>query len=55
MELDDITSSLRVNPPPGCKFSDRCPSFMEGKCDVKLPELLEAKDGRLVACYLYGG
>jgi len=55
IELRKIDPPNPVNPPPGCKFSDRCPYIMEGKCDLKLPELLEAKDGRLVACYLYGG
>jgi oligopeptide/dipeptide ABC transporter ATP-binding protein len=54
IELRSIDPPNPVNPPPGCKFSDRCPLLMEGKCDVKLPELVEVKDGRLVACYLYG-
>jgi oligopeptide/dipeptide ABC transporter ATP-binding protein len=54
IELRRIDPPNPVNPPPGCKFSDRCPFFMEGKCDVKLPKLVEVKDGRLVACYLYG-
>jgi len=54
IELRRIDPPNPVNPPPGCKFSDRCPFFMEGVCDKKPPELIEAKDGRSVACFLYG-
>ncbi|MGC9202991.1 MAG: ABC transporter ATP-binding protein [Thermoproteota archaeon] len=51
--LRSIDPPNPVNPPSGCKFSDRCPYFMEGKCDKKGPELIEARPGHFVACYLY--
>ena len=53
MELRRVDPPDPVHPPPGCKFSDRCPSFMPGKCDQRIPELLEAKPQHFVACYLY--
>lgn len=53
LELRKIDPPNPVNPPPGCKFSDRCPFAMEGKCDKSAPELIEAKPEHLVACYLY--
>jgi oligopeptide/dipeptide ABC transporter ATP-binding protein len=51
--LRSIDPPNPISPPPGCKFSDRCPYFMEGKCDKKSPELVEARPGHFVACYLY--
>jgi oligopeptide/dipeptide ABC transporter ATP-binding protein len=39
-------------PPPGCVFHPRCPSRMEN-CSSVVPELLEYRAGRKVACLLY--
>ena len=39
--------------PPGCPFSDRCPSFMPGTCDAAVPSLEPAQPGHLVRCFLY--
>lgn len=44
-----------INPPPGCPFFVRCPSRMEGKCEILAPKLVETKPGRWVSCYLYNG
>lgn len=45
----DMPSSL--NPPPGCRFSSRCPSKVEG-CGRVEPELSEIRPGHWVACRL---
>lgn len=42
------------NPPKGCRFNPRCPSFIAGTCDVREPQLAEVKPDRFVACHLYG-
>jgi len=43
------------NPPSGCRFHPRCPSYMEGLCNVKIPPLIEVKEDHRVSCFLYGG
>lgn len=42
-----------VNPPPGCRFHPRCPSFMRGKCDVLEPPMYRVGDERFSACFLH--
>ena len=42
-----------VNPPSGCRFHPRCPKFMAGICDVKVPPDFEPEPGHLVKCWLY--
>ena len=39
--------------PSGCAFSDRCPSFIPGTCDLAMPELAETGPGHRVRCFLY--
>lgn len=39
--------------PNGCAFSDRCPSFMPGACNVAMPELAPTGQGHRVRCFLY--
>ena len=29
-----------INPPNACRFHPRCPRFVEGRCDVEEPELV---------------
>ncbi len=41
-----------INPPPGCRFHDRCRYTMEICSKVK-PELIEVEKGHGVACHLY--
>ena len=41
-----------VNPPPGCRFTPRCPQVMV-RCRHELPPLIRVKE-RNVACWLYG-
>lgn len=40
-----------INPPPGCKFAERCPYATE-RCRTERPELREVKEGHHVACHL---
>src|SRR6202008_1491510 len=40
-----------VNPPSGCRFHPRCPAVMD-RCRGEIP-VLQAWEGRRVACYLY--
>ena len=61
----DPANRLRIRPvvageppdagalPPGCAFHPRCPAFMAGTCDVRVPPLVALAEGRLVACHLY--
>jgi oligopeptide/dipeptide ABC transporter ATP-binding protein len=44
-----------VNPPSGCRFHTRCPSYIGDICRTKEPPLIDAGKGRVVACHLYGG
>ena len=39
------------NPPPGCRFADRCKHAMPA-CRTATPALVEAKPGHKVACIL---
>ena len=41
-----------INPPPGCRFSTRCPHVME-ICRKKEPPLIEVAENRQVACHLH--
>jgi oligopeptide/dipeptide ABC transporter ATP-binding protein len=40
-----------IDPPPGCRFYQRCWLAEKGLCDAKDPEFLEVDRGHLVACY----
>ena len=39
--------------PSGCAFSDRCPSFIPGKCDSAMPDLAATGPEHRVRCFLY--
>jgi len=43
-----------VNPPRGCRFHPRCPSFMARRCDQSFPQPAFPEEGHQVNCYLYG-
>jgi peptide/nickel transport system ATP-binding protein len=38
------------DPPPGCRFQDRCPD-QSARCCEENPPLLEVGDGHMVACF----
>ncbi|MGQ9690835.1 MAG: ABC transporter ATP-binding protein [Thermoproteota archaeon] len=44
-----------VNPPSGCRFHNRCPSYIGDICQQKEPPLMDVGKGHLVACHLYSG
>ena len=43
-----------VNPPSGCKFHTRCPSYIGDICKKVIPKTIDIGNGHLVACHLYG-
>lgn len=43
------------NPPLGCRFYPRCPSYTKGVCEKEPPPLIEIKKDYKVSCYLFGG
>lgn len=43
-----------VNPPSGCRFHTRCPSYVGDICRKVEPPLIDTGNGHLVACHLYG-
>jgi len=40
-----------INPPPGCRFSSRCPSKKD-ICEKKNPQLVEIAKDHYIACFL---
>ncbi len=40
-----------INPPPGCRFSTRCP-YANAQCKAEEPPLREVKPGHRIACHL---
>ncbi len=45
---------IPVNPPSGCRFHTRCPSYIGDICRTKEPEIIDVGNNHLVACHLYG-
>ncbi|MEN3008527.1 ABC transporter ATP-binding protein [Pseudothermotoga sp.] len=43
------------NLPTGCRYHDRCDSFMKGLCDREEPSEVEVGQDHRVKCFLYGG
>jgi len=43
-----------INPPSGCRFHTRCPSYIGDICRTREPQLIEVERGHKVACHLYG-
>jgi peptide/nickel transport system ATP-binding protein len=41
-----------IDPPPGCRFADRCPERMD-VCTQATPALVDLDDGRQVRCFLH--
>lgn len=55
--LETITGVVPdpYNLPKGCRFHNRCSSFIKGLCDVEEPKILEIGENHKVKCFLYGG
>jgi oligopeptide/dipeptide ABC transporter ATP-binding protein len=41
-----------INPPSGCRFHTRCPSYIGDICKTKEPPLVDVGNGHYVACHL---
>ena len=44
-----------VNPPSGCRFHTRCPSYIGDICRRVEPQLIDCGNKHMVACHLCGG
>ncbi len=44
---------IPLDPPAECGFSSRCPKFIPGRCDAKVPDMIETSPGHHVRCVLY--
>lgn len=44
-----------VNPPSGCRFHPRCPSYIGDVCHTKEPPLVEVDKDHYAACHLHPG
>lgn len=44
-----------VNPPSGCRFHTRCPSYIGDICRKVEPQLNDYGNKHMAACHLYGG
>lgn len=42
-----------INPPSGCRFHTRCPSYIGDICRTREPELVDVGGEHFVACHLY--
>lgn len=42
-----------VNPPSGCRFHTRCPSYIGDVCKKIKPKLIDVGKGHMVACHLF--
>lgn len=42
-----------INPPSGCRFYNRCPHAMRGKCDISFPAKHEVDSEHMVFCHKY--
>ena len=57
VKLPTISGSIPhpYNRPKGCPFHPRCPSYMNGVCEQREPELVNLGQGQEAACFLYEG
>jgi peptide/nickel transport system ATP-binding protein len=51
VEIRRGSPAAAVDPPPGCRFVDRCPLAID-LCRRETPELVEAKPGRIARCHV---
>jgi peptide/nickel transport system ATP-binding protein len=54
LETTELRGEIRavINPPPRCRFADRCPSVMPA-CASETPRLMEIEPGHWARCFLY--
>ena len=53
--LSSISGNVPIplEPPAECGFASRCPQFIAGRCDAKVPDMIETSPGHSVRCVLY--
>ena len=44
---------MPLEPPNECGFAPRCKKFVAGRCDARVPDLIETEPNHLVRCVLY--
>lgn len=55
VRLDAIEGNvpIPIDPEPQCGFFSRCPEAVSGKCDVKIPALVDMNNEHSVRCFLH--
>jgi oligopeptide/dipeptide ABC transporter ATP-binding protein len=51
IEIRKGTAAAAVDPPPGCRFVERCPLAID-VCGRETPQLVEAEPGRIARCHV---
>ncbi len=53
--LSSISGNVPVplDPPAECGFASRCPRFIPGRCDAKVPDMIQTSPGHQVRCVLF--
>ncbi len=53
--LPTITGAIPhpYNRPPGCPFHPRCPEYMPGVCEQRVPELVAVGERQKASCFLF--
>ncbi len=53
LDAIDGTVPIPIDQPRQCGFFSRCSEAIPGKCDVRIPALVERNNGHAVRCFLH--